>query len=81
MISDFSADFPPNSPTDLQAKLPAQVQSSIESICALGCDRVNEIIDALERGDSIAELNALDKTDQQGVLNELKAIMAVYDRS
>jgi len=59
--------------------LPAYVQSRIESICELGCDRVNEIIDTLEAGDSVEEVNGLDKTKQQDVLNELKAIMAVYD--
>ena len=59
--------------------LPAYVRSRIESICELGCDRVNEIIDTLEAGDSVEEVYGLDKTEQQDVLNELKAIMAVYD--
>lgn len=63
------------------ADLPARVQSTIESICELGCDRVIEIIDALESGTAIEETRGLDKTDRQQVLIELKAIMAVYDNN
>lgn len=64
---------------DHPANLPAHVQSTIESICELGCDRVNDIIDTLERGNDVVETAALDKTDRQRVLLELKEIMAVYD--
>ena len=64
---------------DHPANLPAHVQSTIESICELGCDRVNDIIDSLERGNDVVETAALDKTDRQRVLLELKEIMAVYD--
>jgi len=42
---------------------------------------VNEIIDVLERGNSVDETRALDKSDQQRVLKELKTIMAVYDNN
>jgi hypothetical protein len=60
---------------------PAHVQSIIESICELGCDRVNEIIDALECGDSVEETRGLDQNDRQRVLLELKVIMAVYNNN
>ncbi len=60
---------------------PAHVQTIIESICELGCERVNEIIGTLECGNSVEETHALDKSDQQRVLLELKAIMAVYDNN
>jgi hypothetical protein len=60
---------------------PAHIQSIIESICELGCDRVNEIINLLECGNSIEETHALNQCDQQRVLMELKAIMAVYDNN
>ena len=60
---------------------PAHIQSIIESICGLGCDRVNEIIDVLEHGNTVDETRALDKSDQLRVLMELKAIMAVYDNN
>ena len=59
--------------------LPDHVRSVIESICELGCDRVNEIIDTLESGNTAAETRDLDITEQQHVLTELKEIMAVYD--
>jgi hypothetical protein len=62
-------------------KTPAHIQSIIESICELGCDRVNEIIDVLECGNSVDETRALDKSDQQWVLMELKGIMAVYNKN
>lgn len=61
--------------------LPAQVLATIESICGLGCDRVNEVIDALECGLPVKETNGLDKSDQHQVLIELKAIMSVYDNN
>jgi hypothetical protein len=66
--------YPPADP-------PAHIQSIIESICELGCDRVNEIIDALECGNSVEETRDLDKSDQLRVLMELKVIMAVYDNN
>lgn len=59
----------------------AHIQSIIESICELGCDRVNEIIDVLEHGNTVDETRALDQGDQLRVLMELKAIMAVYDNN
>jgi hypothetical protein len=65
--------------SDLPADPPAHVQSLIEAICELGCDRVNEIIDVLEDGNTVAETRGLDKSDQQWILRELKAIMAVYE--
>ncbi len=61
--------------------LPAHVRTTVESICELGCERVNEIIAELESGhhaDETAELSAIDR---QKVLHELKTIMAVYDRN
>jgi hypothetical protein len=64
---------------DHPANLPAHVQSTIESICELGCDSVNDIIDALGQGNSVRETAGLDKTERQRVLLELKEIMAVYD--
>jgi len=68
-------------PADPPVNPPAHVQSIIESICELGCDRVNEIIDVLECGNSVEETRGLDKSDQQCVLIMLKEIMAVYDNN
>ena len=53
---------------------------AVESICGLGCDRVNEIIDALESGQNVRETAGLDRSDRDQVLQELKDIMSVYDR-
>ena len=58
---------------------PAHVQSVIESVCELGCERVSEIIDLLESGHSVSEIDGLDEHEQHCVLVELKAIMSVYD--
>jgi len=66
--------YPPADP-------PAHIQTIIDSICELGCDRVNEIIDILECGKSVEETRGLDKSDQLRVLLELKVIMAVYDNN
>lgn len=55
-------------------------RSAVESICALGCERVNEIIDALESGCSVRETAGLARSDRSRVLQELKEIMSVYDR-
>jgi sulfopyruvate decarboxylase TPP-binding subunit len=64
----------------MTSDLPAHVQSNIESICKLGCERVNEIIELLEAGETVAEVSELDKDQQRVVLHELKTIMAVYDQ-
>ena len=63
----------------MKTDLPSHLHTSIESICELGCDRVNEIIAALECGKSVAETDGLDQSERQSLLRELKDIMAVYD--
>ena len=55
-------------------------RTAVESICGLGCDRVNEIIDALESGRAVHETAGLDRSDRSRVLQELKDIMSVYER-
>lgn len=59
--------------------LPQHVQSAIEAICELGCEKVNEIIASMESGNAITEIAGLDQSEQDAVLFELKAIMSVYD--
>ncbi|UCB53731.1 MAG: hypothetical protein JSW45_07070 [Thiotrichales bacterium] len=61
--------------------LPAHVRATVEAICELGCERVNEIIASLESDQNVAETNGLDRSDRVRVLVELKEIMAVYDNS
>lgn len=79
--ADNPADTPTNHPSRHPANPPDHVQSIIDSICELGCDRVNDIIDALEGGSSVMETAGLDNNERQWVLLELKKIMAVYDRN
>ena len=63
----------------MNPELPAHVRLTIETICELGCERVNEIIDSLESGTGVSETTGLDESDQRMVLMELKEIMAVYE--
>jgi len=58
--------------------LPAHVGAIVETICELGCERVNEIIDDLESGNPVKETSGLDSGERRLVLLELRAIMAVY---
>lgn len=57
-----------------------KLQHIIEQICTNGCDRVNEIIEQLEHNHCIDETSTLDKDESRIVLQELKAIMAVYEQ-
>ncbi len=59
----------------------AGVQSVVDSICGLGCDRVREIIQALEAGELVGEASGLVESQRLEVLAELKAIMSVYDKA
>lgn len=59
---------------------PAYVQSVVESICGLGCDRVRQIIQSLEAGELVGEASGLVESQRREVLAELKAIMSVYDK-
>jgi len=58
---------------------PVHVQSVVESICGLGCDRVRDIILILETGKSVSETSGLAEAQRLQVLAELKTIMSVYD--
>ena len=52
----------------------------IEQLCTTGCERVNEVIEILERQESIEETHQLNTQESEFVLLELKAIMAVYEQ-
>ena len=58
--------------------LPEQVQHAVESICTLGCNRVNEIIADVDQGKPVKELSGLSDDEITTVKQELKKIMAVY---
>jgi hypothetical protein len=57
-----------------------KLQHIIEQICTTGCDRVYEIIEILERQESIKETSQLSQEESNIVLMELKTIMSVYDQ-
>ena len=58
--------------------LPEQVQHAVESICTLGCNRVNEIIADVDQGKAVVELNGLSEDEIRTAKRELQKIMAVY---
>ncbi len=58
-------------------KSPA-VEHSVERLCHKGCRQVWRDIDALERGDELPETIGLNAEERAAVIQELKAIMAVY---
>jgi len=64
----------------MNPNLPVHVRTTVESICELGCERVNQIIADLESGKVVTETAGLAQSEQAQVLRELKDIMSVYDR-
>lgn len=54
------------------------VEHSVEILCDKGCRQVWQEIDALERGEDLPETVGLNAEDRAQVVQELKAIMAVY---
>ena len=56
----------------------AAIEKSVEVICNKGCQQVNLVIQALERGDKTGEVQSLSQHERHQVLNELKSIMNVY---
>ena len=57
-----------------------KVTKTVETICAQGCARVNELIIELDKGSKIKDTQELTQEETTAVLAELKAIMAVYDK-
>lgn len=51
----------------------------LDHLCNQGCTVVRETIEQMEAGDAVPELASLKPSEQQRLLQELKAIMAVYD--
>lgn len=56
-----------------------KVNQCVEALCMTGCDAVRATIKTLEEGLTVAQTEGLDEEERRAVLNELKAIMAVYD--
>lgn len=56
----------------------SKIARCIEALCQKGCQEVTQIILALEQGAPPEEARELGAEERQAVLDELKAIMAVY---
>ena len=55
-----------------------RIEDCVEALCQRGCSEVLDIIDALERGEPMAETDALGEAGRAEVCRELKAVMSVY---
>lgn len=56
-----------------------QVSACVEALCQTGCDMVRATIQAMEEGLPVSQTQGLSNEEQHQVLEELRAIMAVYD--
>jgi len=57
----------------------ATTNSCIEAICQAGCLAVRAVIESLEGGQVIPQTEGMSAEQVNRVLNELKAVMSVYD--
>ena len=56
------------------------INRCIEALCQCGCDAVRATITAMEAGQAVAQTEGMNEVEKRQVLEELRAIMAVYDR-
>jgi hypothetical protein len=56
-----------------------EIERAVDTVCALGCEKVNERIEILRRGESCPECRSLNQKQREAVLQILQSIMAVYD--
>ncbi|MGE5027361.1 MAG: hypothetical protein ACM3JK_02710 [Betaproteobacteria bacterium] len=56
----------------------SKIARCIETLCQKGCREVTQIILALEQEAPLEDVRELSAEERQAVLDELKAIMAVY---
>lgn len=56
-----------------------QVNQCVDALCQCGCDAVRATISAMEIGAEIPQLQTLNSEERRVVLDELKAVMSVYD--
>lgn len=56
------------------------VQACVEALCDNGCEAVRATIRALRDDLPVAQTEGLSEQQRRAVLDELIAIMAVYDR-
>lgn len=51
----------------------------IESLCGLGCTRVNQILEDSQNGNEIEELDEFNSSEKELIISELNQIMSVYE--
>ena len=56
-----------------------KVNQCVEALCKCGCEAVRATISNMEMGVELEQVRELNTQEAASVLNELKAIMAVYD--
>lgn len=54
-------------------------QQCLEAICGSGCEAVRATIEAMEENQEVSQTSSLDEDQRRTILEDLKAIMAVYD--
>jgi hypothetical protein len=57
----------------------SKVNQCVEALCKCGCEAVRATITSMEMGAELEQTRDLDEQEAAIVLDELKAIMAVYD--
>lgn len=57
-----------------------KIEQCVESLCQSGCAAVRATITAIEAGAEISQISGMSDEEKLYVLEELKAIMSVYDR-
>jgi hypothetical protein len=65
-------------PTRSVARPTTTLEARVEAICARGCRQVHEDIARLEQGGELPETAGLNAGERARILDELKAVMAVY---
>jgi hypothetical protein len=58
-----------------------QIDLCLEQICEQGCRIVNQVIQQLEQGKNIDNIQYLSHVQQNRLLQELKNIMAIYAKT
>jgi hypothetical protein len=54
------------------------LEARLEALCEKGCRHVWQDIEALERGEELAETKGLSADERRWLLHELRQVMAVY---
>jgi len=57
----------------------SKVNQCVEALCKSGCEAVRATIIDMEKGVELEQTRELGEQETTIVLNELKAIMAIYD--